>query len=114
VGTFSVAQRDAVRDELELLLREHPDVDRYFSTSDGEPYFVKNLESLQGDERDVILISIGYVLAQGTTFRPGRRSDSTDRRRPVSKQEALNFRLFGSSCGTACPLGQAPGRLTSL
>jgi Superfamily I DNA and RNA helicases and helicase subunits len=68
VGTFSVAQRNAVRDELELLLRENPDVDRFFSTSDGEPYFIKNLESLQGDERDVIFISIGYARDESGFF----------------------------------------------
>ncbi len=60
VGTFSVAQRDAILDELELLWRENPDLAPFFSSDTPEPFFVKNLESIQGDERDVVLISVGY------------------------------------------------------
>lgn len=60
VGAFSVAQRDMILDELESLRRSHPETERFFSTNDGEPWFVKNLENIQGDERDVILISVGY------------------------------------------------------
>ena len=60
VGTFSVAQRDAILDELELLRRDHPETEDFFSLTPVEPWFVKNLENIQGDERDVILISVGY------------------------------------------------------
>lgn len=60
VGCFSVSQRDAVLDELELLRREDPSLESFFMAS-AEPFFVKNLENIQGDERDVILISVGYA-----------------------------------------------------
>ena len=60
VGCFSVAQRDAILDELELLRRHDPSVESFFFDS-SEPFFVKNLENIQGDERDVIFISIGYA-----------------------------------------------------
>lgn len=60
VGTFSVAQRDAILDELELLRRDHPETEGFFSLAAEEPWFVKNLENIQGDERDVIFISVGY------------------------------------------------------
>ncbi|MEI9964819.1 MAG: AAA domain-containing protein [Caulobacteraceae bacterium] len=60
VATFSVAQRQAVVKELELLRRANPDVETFFSAASNEPFFVKNLENLQGDERDVIFISVGY------------------------------------------------------
>lgn len=61
VGTFSVAQRDAVLDELELLRRMNPSLEPFFADGVAEPFFVKNLENIQGDERDVILISVGYA-----------------------------------------------------
>jgi hypothetical protein len=32
----------------------------FFAAHPAEPFFVKNLENVQGDERDVILISVGY------------------------------------------------------
>ena len=60
VGTFSVAQRDAVLDELELLRRDQEELEDFFSLKKAEPFFVKNLETIQGDERDVIFISVGY------------------------------------------------------
>jgi len=60
VGTFSVRQRDKILDEIELRRRENPELEQYFSQSGEEPFFVKNLENIQGDERDVILISICY------------------------------------------------------
>jgi very-short-patch-repair endonuclease len=60
VGAFSVSQRDMIRDELELLLRLHVELADFFSTGQTEPFFVKNLENIQGDERDVIFISVGY------------------------------------------------------
>jgi len=60
VGAFSVAQRDAILDELELRRRESPEVESFFRSHSAEPFFVKNLENIQGDERDVIFISVGY------------------------------------------------------
>jgi len=60
VGTFSSRQRDKILDELELLRRENPDLEQHFSSTGDEPFFVKNLENIQGDERDFIFISICY------------------------------------------------------
>lgn len=60
VGTFSVAQMNAILEELELMRKEHPQMERYFREDADEHFFVKNLETIQGDERDVIFISIGY------------------------------------------------------
>ena len=60
VGTFSGTQRDMILDELELLRREHPETESFFSKDSNEPWFVKNLENIQGDERDTIFISVGY------------------------------------------------------
>jgi len=60
VGALSKAQMDAILSELELLRRKTPNCEEFFSDPD-EQFFVKNLETLQGDERDVIFISIGYA-----------------------------------------------------
>jgi very-short-patch-repair endonuclease len=61
VGAFSVAQRDAILDELEVRRRRHDELEEFFSNAHIEPFFVKNLENIQGDERDVIFISVGYA-----------------------------------------------------
>lgn len=61
VAALSVAQRDAILDQLEILRRQSPDTEEFFLGTQNEPFFVKNLENVQGDERDVIFISIGYA-----------------------------------------------------
>lgn len=61
VATFSVSQRKAIQDELELLRRLNPQFEAFFMAHPNEPFFIKNLENIQGDERDVIMISVGYA-----------------------------------------------------
>lgn len=64
VATFSVPQRDAILNELEPMRAKYPELEAFCreeGAADGhEPFFVKNLENVQGDERDVIFISVGY------------------------------------------------------
>ena len=64
VGTFSVAQRNAILEELEVERKNHPELEPLFSENRPDRFFVKNLETIQGDERDVILISVGYGFDQ--------------------------------------------------
>jgi very-short-patch-repair endonuclease len=60
VVTFSVAQQSLIEDLLEEARQGDPEIDPYFTGSVMEPVFIKNLETVQGDERDVILFSICY------------------------------------------------------
>lgn len=60
VVTFSVAQQGLVEDLLDEARREHPEIESFFCADHPEPVFIKNLENVQGDERDVILFSICY------------------------------------------------------
>ena len=65
VAAFSLAQARRIEDELEILRRRDPSVEAFFRGHPQEPFFVKNLENVQGDERDVILISVGYGKTEG-------------------------------------------------
>jgi len=60
VAAFSQAQQDAIQTQLERMRPEHPELRQLESRHPAEPFFVKNLENVQGDERDVIFISVGY------------------------------------------------------
>ena len=60
VAAFSTAQRNAIEDALEKLRDEDRSCEEFFADHPHEPFFVKNLENVQGDERDVIFISVGY------------------------------------------------------
>lgn len=60
VVAFSEAQASRITWELEAMRRERSDLDRYFRDDRLEGFFVKNLENVQGDERDIIIFSVGY------------------------------------------------------
>ncbi|MBB3931126.1 hypothetical protein GGR25_002176 [Kaistia hirudinis] len=60
VVTFSTTQRDQVTYWLDKLRQTDADLDAFMREGRDEEFFVKNIENVQGDERDVIYISVGY------------------------------------------------------
>ncbi|MDG1481730.1 MAG: DUF3320 domain-containing protein [Myxococcota bacterium] len=58
IVTFSMPQQRRVEDLVDALRLKHPELEPCFSGI--EPVFIKNLENVQGDERDVMLFSICY------------------------------------------------------
>jgi len=60
VVTFNQPQRDLIDDLLEEAKHEDPELLLLLNKKPGDYLFIKNLESVQGDERDVIIFSIGY------------------------------------------------------
>ena len=56
---------ETILDYLEKLRREDPSCEGFFASHPEEPFFVKNLENVQGDERDVIFVSVGYGRTRG-------------------------------------------------
>ncbi len=59
VVTFSSVQQMLIDDMLTDVFKKHPHYEKLLLES-AEPIFIKNLENVQGDERDVILFSVGY------------------------------------------------------
>jgi very-short-patch-repair endonuclease len=60
VIAFSLRQQDRILAELEVLRRENTYAEAFFAEDRDDPFFVKNLENVQGDERDTIVLSVGY------------------------------------------------------
>lgn len=62
LGVIAFGSRHASRLEAAITdaLRSAPDVAPFFDDSRDERFFVKNLERVQGDERDAIILSVGY------------------------------------------------------
>jgi very-short-patch-repair endonuclease len=60
VVTFNIQQQDAIEEEIDHLRQLDRSVAPFFDESSEEPFFVKALEQVQGDERDVMIIGIGY------------------------------------------------------
>ena len=61
VVAFSSAQESAVLGEIEARMVEHPELESLLNSEDRlEGFFVKSLENVQGDERDIIIFTVGY------------------------------------------------------
>lgn len=60
IVTFSFAQRNLINELLELARRTDAALDNFLREGQSEDVFTKNIENVQGDERDVILVSVGY------------------------------------------------------
>ena len=62
LGVITMGIKHAMRLEaaLDEARESRPDLDEFFNPEAPEKFFVKNLERVQGDERDAIVLSIGY------------------------------------------------------
>lgn len=62
VVAFSVAQQDLIERLLSKRRQDDPSQEWFFKRDDSikEPFFIKNLETVQGDERDTIIFSVAY------------------------------------------------------
>ena len=60
VIALGAAHANRITETLRLARRDRPELDDFFSEANAEPFFVKNLERVQGDERDAIILTIGY------------------------------------------------------
>jgi very-short-patch-repair endonuclease len=60
VITMGIEHANRISMALARARDEHPDLEVFFDSQRAEPFFVKNLERVQGDERDAIILSIGY------------------------------------------------------
>jgi very-short-patch-repair endonuclease len=79
LGVIALNQRhqQAILDEIDKLRRDNPKMEKFFNDEDNsgsnqEPFFVKNLENVQGDERDYIFLCIGYGKDEVTGKMPMR------------------------------------------
>ena len=60
VIAFGSKHASSIESALFAARRERPDLDAFFNEAEEEPFFVKNLERVQGDERDAIIRTVGY------------------------------------------------------
>jgi len=103
VGTFNMRQQLAIQDELELRRRQDPSIEFFFAKDRPEPFFVKNLENIQGDERDVIFLSVTYAKdAEGRlryNFGPINGENGWRRLNVLTTRARKRMRVFSSMRG---------------
>lgn len=61
VIAFSEKQQQAIALEIQRFREKHSEYEAFFAEGKEEEFFVKNLENVQGDERDTIFFSVGYA-----------------------------------------------------
>jgi very-short-patch-repair endonuclease len=60
VIAMGIKHADRIDEALRAALHDRDDLEAFFDESRQERFFVKNLERVQGDERDAIILSVGY------------------------------------------------------
>ena len=103
VVTLNQTQRDLIDDLLDKKIRNIKEAQTFIDrwSSDGWPFFIKNLENVQGDERDVIIVSLTFGKAPGTdnvrqNFGPISRSDGWRRLNVLFTRARRKIELFTS------------------
>lgn len=100
VVTFSEAQQSAVDAAICQKRLQDPRFDKFFIEDKEEPFFIKNLENVQGDERDTIIFSIGYAKdSKGImymNFGPLSREGGYRRLNVAITRAKYNIKLVGS------------------
>ncbi len=115
VVTFSVAQMRAIEAQLEILRRNDSSHEQtFFNTHGKEPFFIKNLENVQGDERDVIFISVGYGRDSNgkilQNFGPLNRDGGERRLNVIITRARMRCEVFTNLAAHDIDLSRAKGR----
>ena len=104
VVTFSEAQQNAIDAAIRQLRLANGSMERFFAEDKEEPFFIKNLENVQGDERDTIIFSIGYAKdSRGMmymNFGPLSRDGGYRRLNVAITRAKYNVKLVGSIVAT--------------
>ena len=100
VVAFSVAQQELIDDLLTARRQTRPEMEPFFRNTENEPFFIKNLETVQGDERDTIIFSVAYGKdAQGRlllNFGPLNRAGGERRLNVAVTRAKSNVQLVSS------------------
>lgn len=97
---FGEIQQGAIEEAINKKRRQKPQYELYFNENREEPLFIKNLETVQGDERDTIIFSIGYAPDTSgkfiMNFGPLSRNGGERRLNVAVTRARYNMKLLGS------------------
>lgn len=100
VVTFSEAQQQAVDTAIRQKRLQSGMYEHFFWEDRDEPFFIKNLENVQGDERDTIIFSIGYAKDSNgvmyMNFGPLSKEGGHRRLNVAITRAKYNIKLVGS------------------
>ena len=103
VIAMGIKHANRIEEALRRELSARPELDGFFDETKDEKFFVKNLERVQGDERDAIILSIGYGKSENgrLLYRFGPlNQQGGERRLNVAVTRAKNRMILVSSFGS--------------
>ncbi|WP_168205891.1 DUF4011 domain-containing protein [Geobacter sp. FeAm09] len=117
VATFNREQAELVSDILDRIQKEQPWLEQAIKNTEGteEPFFIKNLENVQGDERDVIFVSTTYGPDKETgkvyqRFGPIAGETGWRRLNVIFTRAKKQLELFTSLRSADIKLGDSPSK----
>ena len=100
VIAFNEKQQTIIEDAIIRKRQEKPQYEFFFKDSENEPFFIRNLETVQGDERDTIIFSIGFGYDKDgkflMNFGPLSKSGGERRLNVAITRARYNLKLVGS------------------
>lgn len=100
VIAFGEVQQQAIETVIRERRIQNQEFEPFFSEDKEEAFFIKNLENVQGDERDTIIFSIGYAKDAAGVFRmnfgPLSKSGGERRLNVAITRAKYNVKLVGS------------------
>ena len=100
VIAFGSIQQQAIETALRKIRLENQEFENFFDEEKEDAFFIKNLENVQGDERDTIIFSIGYAKDLNGIFRmnfgPLSKSGGERRLNVAITRAKYNVKLVGS------------------
>lgn len=110
VVAFSVSQQDLIDKLLSKRRQADPSKEFFFRRDAEEPFFIKNLETVQGDERDTIIFSVAYAKDSSGrlmhNFGPLNRVGGERRLNVAVTRAKFNVQLVASIHHTDIDLGR--------
>lgn len=118
VVTLGSSQMKEVEKQLYRRRKDDPSFDEFFSEEGHEPFFIKNIETVQGDERDTIILSIGFGKDQNErltmNFGPINQEGGYRRLNVAITRAKLNVILVSSIMDTDIDLSKTEARGVKL
>lgn len=114
---FSAVQTEAIREQLDKLGSENPQLEE-FCQEPSPHFFLKPLELVQGDERDVIVLSVGYAADKNGVLRynfgPLNRQGGERRLNVAITRAKRKLVLVSSMRASDLDLGRTSSRAVAL
>lgn len=118
IVAFSQKQQDLIDDTITKRREKDISMERFFRDEVKEPFFVKNLETVQGDERDTIIFSVGYAKNQSGVlvhnFGPLNKKGGERRLNVAVTRAKCNVKLVSSIKSTDIDLSRSAAEGTRL